>query len=63
MAMGYTKSCDNWGWSLPPVSKKQARLMRAAAAGDIKLKGLSKKEAKEYVEGHKTKHLPEKKKK
>ena len=48
---------------MPAVSKKQARLMRAAAAGDIKLKGLTKKEAKEYVEGHKTKHLPEKKKK
>jgi hypothetical protein len=37
--------------------------MRAVAAGDIKKKGLSKAEAKEYVEGHPTKHLPERKRK
>lgn len=33
--------------------------MRAAAHGDIELEGMSKEEAREYVEGHKTKHLPE----
>ena len=48
---------------MPPVSKKQARWLRAVAAGDIKADGLTKKEAKEYVKGHPTKHLPEKKKK
>jgi hypothetical protein len=44
---------------MPPRSKSQARLMRAAAHGDIELEGMSKEEAREYVEGHKTKHLPE----
>jgi hypothetical protein len=47
---------------MPPKSKAQARFMRAVAAGKIKRSGLSKKEAEEYVEGHPTKHLPEKKK-
>ena len=45
--------------NMPPRSKSQARLMRAAAHGDIKLKGMSKEEAREYVAGHKTKNLPE----
>ena len=45
----------------PPVSKKQARFMRAVASGDVhdKPQGLSRREAEEYVEGHPTKHLPE----
>lgn len=48
---------------MPPKSKAQARFMRTVASGSIKRKGLSRKEAKEYVEGHSTKGLPEKKKK
>jgi hypothetical protein len=44
---------------MPPKSKSQARLMRAAAHGDIELEGMSKEEAREYVAGHKVKHLPE----
>lgn len=48
---------------MPPRSKAQARFMRAVASGDAKAKGLSKSEAKEYVEGHSTKGLPERKKK
>ena len=46
---------------MPPKSQKQARFFRAVASGSIKKKGLSKKEAREYVEGHPTKHLPRKK--
>jgi hypothetical protein len=48
---------------MPAKSKAQARFMRAVASGDIKKKGLSKKEAEEYVSGHSTKHLPERKRK
>ena len=48
---------------MPPKSKSQARFMRAVASGDIKRSGLSKKEALEYVSGHPTKKLPERKKK
>jgi len=48
---------------LPPRSKKQAAWFRAIASGDIKKKGLSKKEAGEYVKGHPIRDLPEKKKK
>lgn len=44
---------------MPPVSKAQARFMRAAASGDVKAPGLSKEEASEYVSGYKTKNLPE----
>ena len=44
---------------MPPKSKAQARFMRAVAAGDAKAPGLSKAEAREYVEGHPTKRLPE----
>lgn len=45
----------------PPVSKKQARFMRAVASGDVhdKPQGLSRREAEEYVEGHPTNSLPE----
>lgn len=45
---------------MPPKSKAQARFMRAVASGSIKKKGLSKKEAKEYVKGHSLKGLPKK---
>jgi hypothetical protein len=45
---------------MPPKSKAQARFMRAVASGDIKRKGLSKRQAAEYVEGHPTKNLPAK---
>lgn len=48
---------------MPPKSKAQARWLRAVASGDIKKKGLTKAEAKEYVEGHPTKSLPERKRK
>lgn len=37
--------------------------MRAVASGSIKKKGLSKAEAEEFVSGHSTKGLPEKKSK
>ena len=47
---------------MPPKSKAQSRFMRAVASGDIKKKGLSRKAAKEFVEGHPTKHLPKRKK-
>lgn len=45
---------------MPPKSKAQARLMRGVAAGAIKKKGLSRKQAKEYVAGTPTKNLPNK---
>ena len=48
---------------MPPKSKAQARLMRAAAAGKATKAKISKKKAKEYVEGHPIKGLPERKKK
>ena len=46
---------------MPPKSKAQARFMRAVASGKArnKPKGLSRKEAAEYVSGHSTKGLPE----
>lgn len=47
---------------MPPKSKAQARFMRGVASGNIKKKGLSKKEASEYVSGYKTKKLPNRKK-
>lgn len=46
---------------MPPVSRKQARLMRAVASGSVKKKGLSKKDAAEFVTGHSTRKLPERK--
>jgi len=48
---------------MPPKSKAQSRFMRAVAQGDIKKKGLSRKEAREYVSGHSIKNLPERKRK
>ena len=45
---------------MPPKSKAQSRFMRSVAAGKAKAPGLSKEQAKEYVEGHSTKGLPEK---
>lgn len=36
--------------------------MRGVASGDIKAKGLSRKQAGEYVKGTPTKNLPERKK-
>lgn len=46
---------------VPARSKAQARFMRAVASGDVKAKGLSRSQAKEYVEGHPTKRLPARK--
>jgi hypothetical protein len=46
---------------VPPKSKAQARFMRAVASGKVKKKGLSKKQAKEYVSGYSLKGLPKKK--
>jgi hypothetical protein len=37
--------------------------MRAVASGVVKKKGLSRTKAREFVEGHSTKRLPERKKK
>jgi hypothetical protein len=45
---------------MPPKSKSQARFFRAVASGDIKEKGLSKKQALEFVAHAPTKGLPEK---
>jgi hypothetical protein len=47
---------------MPAKSKAQARFMRAVASGSVKKPGLSKKKALEFVKGHSTKKLPEKKK-
>jgi hypothetical protein len=47
---------------MPAKSKAQYRFMKAAAHGSIKSKGLSRREAQEYVEGQSPKGLPEKKK-
>lgn len=47
---------------MPPKSQRQARLLRAAAAGDVKLPGMSKRQAAEYVK-EQPKGLPEKVKK
>lgn len=44
---------------MPPVSKAQARYMRAAEAGDVVGPAPSKSTAKEYVTGYPTKDLPE----
>ena len=45
---------------MPPVSRAQSRLFRAAAHGDVRLPGLSREKAQEFVAGYKTKDLPEK---
>jgi len=44
---------------MPAKSKKQFRLMQAAAHGKAKVKGLSKGEAAEFVKGQSPKGLPE----
>ena len=44
---------------MPVKSKAQARFMRAVESGDAKAPGLSRAEAKEFVHGQSTKHLPE----
>jgi len=44
---------------MPAKSKKQFRLMQAAAHGKTKAKGLSKGEAAEFVKGQSPKGLPE----
>jgi hypothetical protein len=46
---------------MPAKSKAQFRFMQAVAHGKAKSKGLSVKEAKEYVKGQSPKGLPEKK--
>jgi hypothetical protein len=48
---------------MPAKSKAQYRFMEAVAHGGIKKKGLSQKQAKEYVSGQKYKGLPAKAKK
>ena len=44
---------------MPPVSKAQARFMRASAAGSVVGPAPSKSVAKEYTSGYSTKNLPE----
>jgi hypothetical protein len=44
---------------MPAKSKRQFRLMQAAAHGKAKGKGLSKGEAAEFVKGQSPKGLPE----
>ena len=44
---------------MPAKSKKQYRLMKAVESGDVKVKGLSKEEAREYTKGQSPKSLPE----
>jgi hypothetical protein len=45
---------------VPPKSKRQARLFRAVAAGKARKKtGMSRAKARHMVKGHKTKGLPE----
>jgi hypothetical protein len=49
---------------MPAKSKAQYRLMQGVASGSIKVKGLSKSEAKDYVKKTKSySALPSKKKK
>lgn len=48
---------------MPATSKAQMRFMGAVAGGAIKKKGLSKKQAEEYVRGQKMKNLPARAKK
>ena len=46
---------------MPVKSKKQAGLFGAAAAGEkTKAKGITKKQAKEFLKGVKTSKLPKK---
>jgi hypothetical protein len=46
---------------MPAVSKAQFRFMQAVAHGEIKKKGLSKRQAAEFVAGQSPKKLPERK--
>jgi len=48
---------------MPAKSKAQYRFMQGVKHGNIKRKGLSKKEAAEYVDGVGYKGLPKRKKK
>lgn len=41
---------------MPSVSKQQFKFMKGIESGSIKVKGLSKKEAKEFTEGNKGKY-------
>lgn len=45
---------------MPVKSKAQARFMGAVASGKVRVKGLSKNEAKEYLRGVEVSKLPEK---
>ena len=45
---------------MPATSKRQFRLMQAVASGDVKLPGLSKEKAAEFVSGQSPRGLPEK---
>jgi hypothetical protein len=47
---------------MPAKSKAQYRFMQAVARGSIKAKGLSRKEAREFVEGVNYRLLPERSK-
>ena len=46
---------------MPAKSKAQYRFMQAVASGKLKVKGLSKAKAREFVEGQSPKGLPERK--
>jgi hypothetical protein len=48
---------------MPAKSKAQFRFMKAIESGNIKKKGLSKKEAKEFTEGQDYSDLPKQAKK
>ncbi len=48
---------------MPAKSKSQFKFFQAVAHGSLKKKGLSKKQAEEYVEGQSPKGLPKRKKK
>ena len=47
---------------MPAVSKRQFAFMQGVAHGNIKAKGLSKKDAREFVSGQSPKGLPKRKK-
>lgn len=44
---------------MPARSKAQFRFMHAVAAGSVKVPGLSRQEAREFVAGQSPKNLPE----
>lgn len=41
---------------MPAKSQQQLKFMKAVESGNIKVKGLSKKEAKEFTKGNKGKY-------